>query len=138
MLDAMSKTELKEYAETLGISVGSRDSVDEIKAKIAEVTGESFSSKPADHKPMSGGDGEEEVTVIFHPDGNDNSRVFISHNGTAMALPRNKEVKVKRKYLRILDEAVQSQYVAQRNPVTNKDELVEVKRPTYTYQIVSK
>lgn len=138
MLDAMSKTELKEYAETLGISVGTRDSVEEIKAKIAEVTGESFTSKPANHKPVGGGDGEDELTVIFNPDGNDNSRVFISHNGTAMALPRNQEVKIKRKYLRILDEAVQTHYITQRNPVTNKDELVAVNRPTYTYQIVSK
>jgi hypothetical protein len=137
MLDAMNKTELKEYAETLGISVGSRDSVEDVKAKIAEITGETYMPKQAPLKPVTG-DGEEEVTVLFHPDGKDNSRVFISHNGVAMSLPRNKEVTIKRKYLRVLEESVQSEFVTERNPVTNKDELVEVKRPTYTYQIVSK
>lgn len=137
-LDAMSKTELKTYAETLGITLVARDSIDEIKAKIAEVTGEEFTSKPVPQVNSSlGGDLEKEITVIFNPDGNDNSRVVIGFDGSIVALPRSTPVKVKKKFLNVLSEAITTTYVEKIDQVTNLVELMPIDKPTYTYQIVS-
>lgn len=137
-LDTMTKAELVTYAETLGVEVGGRDSADTIKAKIAEVTGEAFNAKAAKStNPVVDGDLEDEVTVIFNPDGNDNSMVVIGHQGSLMALPRSKPVKIKKKFLSVLKEAITTNYVTQVDPVTNKTSLVAIDRPTYTYQLVS-
>lgn len=141
-LNTMNKADLKDYAETLGLEIGSRDSVDDIRSKINAHNGVKPDIKSEDlaaHVEKKGGDDKErELTVIFNPgeDGN-TSNVFFSINGVAMSLPRNQEVKVKKKYLDMLSKECYGFGVVQKSdPATGKIITKRVKKPTYTFQIV--
>jgi|GEM_PF-5749646 len=141
-IESMTKKELIDYAETLGIDIKSRDSVEEIRNKIYAANGEApdtTSEKLEGEIAKTGKDPEEELTVIFNvgEDG-DTTNVYFGINGKQMSLPRNKEVKVKRKYLDMLtNECVGYKVVQEVNPQTGLIETKRVKKPVYTFQIVS-
>lgn len=145
-INSLKKPELVDYAGSLGIEVGARDTVEEIKLKIAAAngtdvapTGDDMDQSLAKVKPKNAkDDGEQELTVIFHPGPNqETGNVYFGINGVAMSLPRNKEVKVKKKYLDMLSQEAIGYTVSQvLNSQTGEIEETKVKKPTYTFQIV--
>lgn len=140
-LNNMKKSDLKDYAETLGLEVGSRDSVDEIISKINIHNGvkpEPTAEKLELELEKKGDDGERQLTVIFNPDADGGmGNVFFGINGKCMSLPRNEEVKVKKKYLDMLSKECYGYKIIQKqNKVTGQIETLKVKQPTYTFQIV--
>lgn len=141
-INNLSKSELKEYAESVGVKTLANDTVDELKAKIAAANGTPVvptGEEQVEAVKQAPGDGEKEVTVIFNTGENgDNSNVFFSINGKAMSLPRNQEVKVKKKYLDMLSKECNGFAVKQEvNRQTGQVETRRINKPIYTFQIVS-
>lgn len=158
-VSTLKRKELLEYAESLGCSVNARDTVAELRVKIAaatgttiEPTGEEMDKKLEEVGRASGAEAgsgnqgnqvetvdeaEKELSVIFHPGANgDTGNVYFSINGKAMSLPRNKEVKVKKKYLDMLSKECVGYAVIQVINDQGKLENKQIKKPVYTFDIV--
>lgn len=141
-LDSMTKKDLVEYAETLGIDVGSRDTLEQIRSKINTHNGIAPTVDVAELEKAvekaSDGDAERELTVVFQvgEDGN-STNVFFSINGKAMSLPRNQEVKVKKKYIdMLLNDCSGFKVIQTTEPTTGKVITKQVKTTPYPFQIV--
>ena len=139
-VENLKKPELMQYAESLGCAVNVRDTVEELKQKISAATGtdiEPTVEKIDNALAKVESDGEKELTVIFHPGQNqDTGNVYFGLNGVAMSLPRNKEVKVKKKYLDMLSKECVGSSVVQKTNEQGKIETIEIKKPVYTFDIV--
>ena len=143
-IETLTKAELKDYAETLGLEIGSRETVDEIRAKI-NAHGAIGGQKPlqdADKlageldKKANGPDSKVKCMILPGQDG-DMTNAFVSINGVAMSIPRNKEVEIPKKYVDILiNECAGYKVVQTRDEMTGKIKQNRVKVPAYNIQLL--
>lgn len=143
-IETLTKQELKDYAETLGIEIGSRETVDEIRSKInaqgaidgATPVTDSNTLAEAVDKKAKGGDELVKCMIMPGQDG-DMTNAFVSINGTAMSIPRNKEVEIPKKYIDVLIKECYGYKVVQtRNEMTGKIETNRVRVPAYNIQLL--
>jgi hypothetical protein len=143
-IETLTKNELRDYAETLGIELGSRDTVEEMRAKINSVAAMSGQAPLQDADVMTeildkkGSNPDEMIKCMILPgaDG-DMTNAFLSINGKAMSIPRNKEVTVPKKYIDMaIKECFGYRVIQERNEITGKLATKRIKVPAYNIQIL--
>lgn len=123
-LNTMNLTELKEQADVLEIKYASNIGEAALRAKIADVLGES--SVEDDEYEIVGP--ENSKTIVIAIDGKDKQPVFVGVNGRVFRMKRGVEVTVPQTVIEALTNAVQ----VLRDPETGEDQRVM----SYPFSIV--
>lgn len=123
-----TKVQLMEVAQSMGLDVKARDSVDTVRELVAGALGIVIESKP---QPAESKEGEQskqsKVWLKIDKSKEDKHPVPIGVNGKFIAVERGQWVEVKREYVEVLRNALQKII----DPATG--EITEV--PAYPHQI---
>ena len=111
-LDSASKDELIQYAETLGVEVGSRDNKPDIADKIRLALGEPVAESAEAATTASA---DKRVKIRIAKDSQDKQDVFIGVNGTGYRIKRGEIVEVPESVVHVLRNAIQHNYDAENN-----------------------
>lgn len=143
-LDTASKVQLRAFAQELGCAVTNFDTEDKLRAKIRDAGHEESYIIVADHSqgaadaPKEKGAAAKPVTepmvllTVHMQEGPGGKRaIFVAVNGVGMLIPRNKQVEVKLRYLRVLENAIETKYDFDEDAKAN----VPRDLPSYPYQV---
>lgn len=142
-INSATKAQLRAFANHLGLPTTNLDSEDKLREKIASSGYEEahiivFDPAPvaaAKARAVASGDAVDEPMVnltVFTQEGAGGKRpVFVGVNGKALLIPRNRPCDVKLRYLRALENAVETKYEF------DEEEKANVARdmPSYPFQV---
>jgi hypothetical protein len=140
-----TKVHLRAFAKELGCNVTNFDTDEKLRQKISEAgwsesyvvmpeikpTGEAPKGKTAGAAPHAITEPMVELTIHEQPGPGGKRAVFVAVNGTGMLIPRNKRVSVKLRYLRALEDAIQTLYEYDDDAKTH----VGRDTPSYSHQV---
>ncbi|GEK48435.1 hypothetical protein HPA02_27180 [Bisbaumannia pacifica] len=131
-LNSLSKEQLKEQANILGVTLKGNPAEETIRDKLREALGED-SPSPAKPKLSDGGiavrKGEKRYTIEIHKDGKDKQPVFLGCNGRTVRIKRGEQVTIGEGLFQSLRNATESRLD------TETEEWVQV--PSYPYTVLS-
>lgn len=102
-LDSLSREELKEQAELLGLDVSGKESTDTLKRRIASKLGEPVDEPELAHASVA--TDEERITIILNESEADKQPVVVGVNGRNYVMQRGKPVSVPKSVLEVLNHA---------------------------------
>ena len=105
-LNAMTLNELKDQADILGVKYANNIGEDALRKKLAEELGEFTEDRDPAPATASTEDDDDKVTIMIAPDGQDKQPVFVSVNGAPIRIVRGKKVRVHKKYIQALENAI--------------------------------
>lgn len=122
----MSREELDELAETLGIKANGNTKDDTLRARIREQLGEPTDEPEPSHAVMKSVPKEERITIIINESDTDKQPVQVGLNGRSFVMQRGKPVSVPKGVIEILNHAVKTVWNSDMSGYT------DVKRYPYT------
>ena len=110
-LNSLTKDQLKEQAQILGVTLKGNPTEDTIREKLREALGEgSPSAAPAksDDTGIAVRKGEKRYTIEIHKDGKDKQPVFLGCNGRTVRIKRGEQVTIGEGLFQSLKNATES------------------------------
>lgn len=102
-INSLSRDELKEQAELLGVDVSGKESTDILRRKVQVKLGEPVEEPEISHPSVA--NDEERITIILNESESDKQPVVVGINGKNYVMKRGIPVDVPKSVLEVLNNA---------------------------------